>query len=109
MCKDTAILVDGEWYRHRIIDILNRQDRSISIDAKMMYDCSMATLTEEDEIFRLFYYDAMPFIGKRNHPVTKNEIDFSMTSSSIMMRRFNKEFSALDYTALRLGKGVILA
>lgn len=60
-------------------------------------------LDKEEELFRIYYYDCPPFDQKINEPITGNEIDYSIKSSTLIAKRFQSELSTSDHVAFRKG------
>lgn len=57
-----------------------------------------------DHVYRVFYYDALPFEGKLHHPVTNRQIDFSKSTTAIFRRTLLDELRRKRKFALRLGE-----
>ena len=56
-----------------------------------------------DHVYRLFYYDATPFDGKRHHPIENRAIDFYKSAVAEFRRELFRELRRKRKFALRLG------
>ena len=99
----TAILVDGEFFLKRFKHIYPKKDRNDpSVVAETLYQMVMKH-AENDELYRVFYYDCPPLEKKVHNPITGKSIDFSKTNIfSFRVALFN-ELRKRRKFALRLG------
>lgn len=81
MCKkDTALLIDGGFLRKAFEEKFNQQgQQKVHISAAQII-INAKKICDEKCLFRIYFYDAIPFDGKRKNPISKTEIDFSKTS-----------------------------
>ncbi len=100
--KKTAILVDGEWFRHCLEDAL-KGSLPNGVTADVMYRNALLALGKDEELFRLFYYDCPPYQGKETNPIDKSKVDFGTSKKFQARSLFLSEMKAKDFVALRLG------
>lgn len=101
--KPVAILVDGAFF-------LKRYRRCYSGGAshppdkvaKNMYTMLLKHVENED-LYRILYYDCYPLEKKVHNPISKACIDFSKTDVAKFRRQFHLELMKLRKVALRLG------
>lgn len=92
MKKRTAILVDGGFFlkRYRSINKIKQPDPVRT--ANDLWEMCLKHLTqakgEPYDLYRIFYYDCLPYDKKQHNPLTGRSIDFSKTDQ----HRFQVEF-----------------
>ncbi|MCM1499230.1 MAG: NYN domain-containing protein [Clostridium sp.] len=101
----TAILVDGGFYRRRaqkIFGDISAQDRA----AELADYCKrhLRTHGEDNDLYRIFYYDCPPTAKRIYHPLLKKQIDFGKTDLYNWMVQFLNELKRKRKFAIRLGK-----
>lgn len=109
-----AILIDGGFFLKRLPRLVadNRCDTPGKIVACIRHMCHhhIKILTGDNDsrwhqhIYRIFFYDAMPYDGKAHHPIDNRPIDFA---KSDIARDRHELFDILRKqrkVALRLGK-----
>ena len=100
--KKTAILIDGEFFSIALRHDLKLAGRPSAIEvyqhARRLADA------ENEEIWRIFYYDARPYTGFQRHPITKKNIAFADTSVARAREAFLNDLGQMDLVALRCGK-----
>ncbi|HFC7108835.1 TPA: NYN domain-containing protein [Neisseria meningitidis] len=57
-----------------------------------------------DDLYRIFFYDCVPFEKKMHNPVSHRAIDFSKTPEAIFRCNLHTELKKKRKLALRLGK-----
>jgi len=100
--KKTAILIDGEFF-----SIALRHDLKLTRrpSATEVYEHALRLADlEDEEIWRIFYYDARPFTGFQYHPVTKRSIGFGATTVARLRRAFLDQLGQMHLVALRCGE-----
>ena len=95
----TAILVDAGWME----PILSKLLKVHHATADQIYRNAKSVLDPDEELYRLFYYDANPFDGEQENPISRAKIDFSASSSYEGRKKFFRELNAMPQVALRLG------
>jgi len=107
MKKRTAILVDGSFFlkRYRSINKVGTLDPVKT--AKDLWEMCLKHLTqakgESFDLYRIFYYDCLPYDKKQHNPVTGKSIDFSKTDQYKFQLKFLEELKKKRKIALRLG------
>jgi len=100
--KKVAILIDGEWFR-RGLDFALKGKLPNGVTADVMYRNAMLALSNDEELFRVFYYDCLPFEGKETNPIDRSAVDFKVQPMHQARLRFLTELKGMDYVAVRLG------
>ncbi len=107
MKKRTAILVDGGFFlkRYRSINRIKNPDPVKT--ANDLWEMCLRHLTqaknESFDLYRIFYYDCLPYNKKQHNPVTGRAIDFSKTDQYNFQIKFLEELKKKRKVALRLG------
>lgn len=101
----TSILVDGGFYRRRAqkaFGDITAQDRAI----ELVNYCKrhLHSHGEDNELYRIFYYDCPPASKRIFHPFLKKQVDLSKSDLYIWMNQFLDELKRKRKLALRLGK-----
>jgi uncharacterized LabA/DUF88 family protein len=60
-------------------------------------------IKDEEELFRIYYYDCPPFEGIIKEPLSGKEIEYKSQPQTLIAKRFQSELSKSDYVALRKG------
>lgn len=97
--SSVAVLFDAGYLWRNWDRILGRKAMPQDV-----IDLSHGLLKPDEKLFRTFFYDCEPFTGKRFHPVTGEEIDYSATNSCIARNAFLKNLSLRDNIAFRRGR-----
>ena len=107
MNKRTAILVDGGLFHKRYRSIFKPKTLDpvkIAID---LWEMCLSHLSQSNneryDLYRIFYYDCLPYDKKQHNPITGNVIDFSKTDQFKFQVEFFKELKKKRKIALRLG------
>jgi uncharacterized LabA/DUF88 family protein len=113
-----AILIDGGYFVKRLPKLVESHfcttPRQIADSARYLCKRHVQRLvglaTDDDEdgrwldhVYRLFYYDATPFDGKRHHPIENRPIDFGKSDVAEARRELFAELRRKRKFALRLG------
>ncbi|MBN1212375.1 MAG: NYN domain-containing protein [candidate division Zixibacteria bacterium] len=102
--KPIAILVDGAFflkrYRKCFYDGKNHDPKTV---AKNMYTMLMRHV-EDEELYRILYYDCPPLSKKAHNPITGKAIDFAKSDVASFRYEFYRELVKLRKVALRLGE-----
>lgn len=107
MNKKTAILVDGAFFIKRYRSL----KRLINLDPKRtaqdLWEMCLQHLNqaknEEYDLYRIFYYDCLPYSKRQHNPITGKSIDFSKTDQFKFQIAFLDELKKKRKIALRLG------
>lgn len=105
LSTNTAILVDGGFYRRRSQAVLGDktpEDRAIELSAY----CKRHTKLhgENCNLYRIFYYDCPPSSKKVFHPFFQKQIDLAKTDLYKWTLDFYDELKKKRKFALRMGK-----
>ena len=107
MKKRTAILVDGGFFLKRYRSINKIKNIDPVRTANDLWEMCLKHLTqakkESYDLYRIFYYDCLPYNKKQHNPVTKKAIDFSKTDQFKFQINFFEELKKKRKVALRLG------
>ncbi len=107
MKKRTAILVDGGFFLKRYRSINRIRNLDPIRTANDLWEMCLRHLTqakgESYDLYRIFYYDCMPYDKKQHNPVTGKSIDFSKTEQYKFQLEFFEELKKKRKIALRLG------
>lgn len=101
-----AIMIDGGFYRRRAQTCLgekNAQDRANEL-IHYCYRHLNRIPSENNELYRIFYYDCPPMDKKVYHPLLKKTTDFGKTDLFTWTTDFFEELRKKRKVALRLGK-----
>ncbi|MCD4654163.1 NYN domain-containing protein [bacterium] len=105
--KKTAILVDGAFFLKRYKSIRKIISLNSSKTANDLWEMCLKHLTqakgEKFDLYRIFYYDCLPYGKKQHNPLTSKSIDFSKTPQYKFQIDFFDELKKKRKVALRLG------
>ncbi|MDI3528011.1 MAG: hypothetical protein PWR03_2195 [Tenuifilum sp.] len=106
MKKKTAILVDGAFFikRYRTLYKIKKLDPKET--ATFLWEMCLKHLSQKDEtydLYRIFYYDCLPYSKKQHNPITGKSLDFSKTEQYKFQMDFFNELKKKRKVALRLG------
>ena len=109
----TAILVDGAFFLKRYGKLYkNGVNHTPETVTSNLYTICHRHLTtkknldqnnQQENLYRIFYYDCYPLKFRIHHPLTKKLIDFSKTPEHHFRQEFFKELKKKRKVALRLG------
>ncbi len=99
-----AVMVDGGYFMKRYKTLYNK-DRSKTPETivKDLYTIAHSHVGDNNYLYRIFYYDCIPFDKKVHNPISKRCIDFAKTPESSMMKAVFEELKRQRKVALRLG------
>ncbi|MCK4664954.1 MAG: NYN domain-containing protein [Bacteroidales bacterium] len=107
MNKRTAILVDGGFFQKRYRSIFKLKTPDPVKVATDLWEMCLKHLSqsnnEQYDLYRLFYYDCLPYDKKQHNPITGKAIDFSKTYQYKFQLEFFEELKKKRKVALRLG------
>jgi uncharacterized LabA/DUF88 family protein len=107
MEKRTAILVDGGFFlkRYRSINKLKKLDPAKT--ATDLWEMCLSHLSQAKDdyydLYRIFYYDCLPYDKKQHNPITGKSLDFSKTEQYKFQIEFFEQLKKKRKIALRLG------
>ena len=95
----TAILIDGGWMARVLASELNKRYAT----AEQVYRNAISVMAEDEELYRVFYYDSEPYQKAQTNPISGLEEDFSKKSTAQGRDRFYRELNKMPQMALRMG------
>lgn len=102
--KKTAILIDAEWFRIGLQKVLKDQLGHKGVTADVFYRNALLALNSgEEELYRMFYYDCPPYLGKETNPINQTVVDFSAQAKFRARTSFLQEIAIKPFVAMRLG------
>jgi uncharacterized LabA/DUF88 family protein len=107
VCMQTAIMVDGGFYRQRAklcLGNVTPEQRAYELHAYCLRHLKDKHREQLYDLYRIFYYDCPPLDKKIYHPHNKDMLDLSTTDMYRWMNRFLDALKEKRKTALRLGK-----
>lgn len=108
----TAIFIDGAFFVKRLRHYLPKEQHH---NAKEMANIAMNMAlrhlrlrqgqnTEDDDLYRIFFYDCPPLEKKMHRPISKKSIDLSKSDEAIFRKALHQELIKKRKFALRLGR-----
>ena len=111
--KKTAILIDGGFFIKRFFFIKKKEEEEITPEgtAKYLFDMCLNHLKlnqkkEEGvvyDLYRIFYYDCLPYDKKQHNPIDNSAVDYSKTKQYNFKISFLKQLKKKRKIAIRLG------
>ena len=101
----TAILVDGGFYRRRAQAVFGdktAQERAIELTNYCKRHLKLHG--ENNDLYRIFYYDCEPSSKKVFHPLLKKQVDLGKSDLHEWTMQFFSELKKKRKFAIRLGK-----
>jgi uncharacterized LabA/DUF88 family protein len=99
-----AILIDGGFFLKRYNTILNKNKIHTPREvARNLCKFAMRHVKSHNYLYRIFYYDCMPFDKKIHNPLTKRVMDFKKTPQYKFRIELFEELKKIRKMALRLG------
>ncbi len=100
-------MVDGGFFLKRYRSIKKVKNLDPVRTANDLWEMCLKHLTqaksESFDLYRIFYYDCLPYDKKQHNPVTGKSIDFSRTDQFKFQLEFLEELKKKRKIALRLG------
>lgn len=103
---NTAILVDGGFYRRRAYSIWGDKSPGQRAEELHTYCLKHTHYKKEpaDNLYRIFYYDCPPVEKKVFHPLLQKQIDLKQEGTYLWMIDFLTFLKTKRKVAVRLGK-----
>ncbi len=113
-----AVLIDGGFFLKRLPHLVEPQFRTapaqVAETTRLLCKRHVQRLTSSgagqnsedfwlDHVYRLFYYDALPYRGLCHHPVLNQRVDFNKSETATFRRSLFSELRHKRKFALRLG------
>ena len=110
-----AILVDGGYFLKRLHafiskDNLKNTDFVVSAIHKLVKShlCIQNKIVGEVNhlslLYRTFYYDAKPYMGKEHHPISKKSINYANTDEAKFRNKLFDDLRQMQNVTVRLGE-----
>lgn len=96
--QKVIFVVDGEFMRKRIINL-----KAFYFDGAGIRRHCLSHLGPDERMGRIMFYDAMPFTGRGEHPIS-GPMDFSQTPLVARKQQFLQSLRVTPEVALRLGR-----
>ena len=93
-----TFIVDGEFMRKRIISL-----KAFYFDGQGIRRHCLSHLAPGETVGRILFYDALPFTGKGEHPLS-GPLDFSQTPLVARKQQFLQSLRVTPELSLRLGR-----
>lgn len=108
----TAVFIDGAFFVKRLRHYLPKEQHH---NAKIIADIAMSMAlkhlklrhgqnTQDDDLYRIFFYDCPPLEKKMHRPISKKAIDLSKSEEAIFRKALHQELIKKRKFALRLGR-----
>ncbi len=97
--KKVAVLLDGGFVIKRLKSFLDGEYPT----AEQVLEFARKCVTDDEELFRIYYYDCPPFSGTSANPFSKEEVDFSATPVFERLTELQRLLSLADDVAFRKG------
>lgn len=99
--KSVAIIVDGQFLLHRLKDALGLSKYpDATVIKKFLYNL----IIEEEEIYRIFFYQGEPSKQKSTKPISKEEIEFKDSETAIFFSNLLNDLAKQELIAVRVGE-----
>lgn len=101
----TAILVDGGFYRRRAQSVFgDKTAEECAVELTNYCKRHLNTHGEDNDLYRIFYYDCAPSKKRIYHPFLKQQVDLGKTDLFEWTTTFLNELKKKRKFAIRLGK-----
>ena len=98
--KKVAVLIDGGF-----LTIIYKMKLSSNLTPHIVVNLVKNEIVQNDEeLFRIYYYDAPPFDKVIKNPIDNSQIDYSSTPLFAAANNFHRELAEMNFVALRKGK-----
>ena len=101
----TAILVDGGFYRRRAQSVFgDKTAEERAVELTNYCKRHLNTHGEDNDLYRIFYYDCAPSKKRIYHPFLKQQVDLGKTDLFEWTTTFLNELKKKRKFSIRLGK-----
>lgn len=101
----TAILVDGGFYKRRAQSVFgDKTAEERAVELTNYCKRHLNTHGEDNDLYRIFYYDCAPSKKRIYHPFLKQQVDLGKTDLFEWTTTFLNELKKKRKFAIRLGK-----
>lgn len=99
-----AILIDGGFFLKRYFKLYkNPKTHTPAEVAKNLYTLAHRHVGNDNYLYRIFYYDSVPFDKRLHNPISGKVIDFAKSDQAKFRNEFFEELKKKRKVALRLG------
>ena len=99
-----AVMIDGGYFIKRYKALYNKKnDKKPETIANDMYKLAHCHVGNNNYLYRIFYYDCLPFEKKIHNPISKKCINFAHTEEAICRNVIIDQMKKKRKVALRLG------
>lgn len=99
-----AILIDGGFFLKRYFKLYkNSKNRTPAEVAKNLYTLAHRHVGDDNYLYRIFYYDSVPFDKRLHNPISGKVFDFAKSDQAKFRNEFFEELKKKRKVALRLG------
>ena len=96
--KKVAVLLDGAYARYTLYRYVDGPANDAHIERY-----ARGCVRDNEELFRIYYYDCLPFEEQRFHPINRTYVDFKQTEAYRKSLNLIQNLETKDYFAVRLG------
>jgi uncharacterized LabA/DUF88 family protein len=98
--KSLAILLDGGFVRKRLYRLLGRQHATADDIVRL----SNSIVGNDEDLFRIYYYDCLPLEGADVNPFLNKRVNFGMSATAKRMKSLLDSLARRDHVAFRRGE-----
>lgn len=99
-----AVMIDGGFFIKRFNSVLNKRRNLTGEEvAKRLYTIAHSHVGRENILYRIFYYDCLPFGKKMCNPISGRNVDFKNTPEYKFRMELIEHLKQKRKVALRLG------
>ena len=99
-----AVMIDGGYFIKRYKTLYNKKnDKKPETIANDMYKLAHCHVGNNNYLYRIFYYDCLPFEKKIHNPISNRCIDFAKTEEATCRNIIIDQMKKKRKVALRLG------
>ncbi len=103
--RDVAILVDRGFYLKCYKWRFGRENEAQKITKDLLTHClKHINKSEQERLYRIFFYDCPPLTKKVKHPITNDAIDLSKTDLAQFRLNLHTLLKQTHNVTLRLGR-----
>ena len=103
MAKKVAVLLDGSF----VTKTLYRRLKGHATP-EQVHDFARACVSQDEELFRIYYYDCPPYSSTEVNPISRASVDFSQTPQYNRQVSFQDKLARMDNVAFRRGIQIAL-
>ncbi len=104
MSLSYAVLIDGGFVKYALKESKSSPPIGAPELQRLIDRIGELPACSGMRLHRVYYYDAKPLTGKKVHPLSKGEIDFSSSPSFKIGTEQHAAFTKMPYVAMRFGE-----